>query len=125
MGITSNRNKAVFSLIQYSFPKLELNSNMLTLLALSLPLSSMWSAAATKHGFESNSARHLWAGPSKTFINPSKASNGSFSQPSSLTGAALMSEKGTTDPVDRLYPELADPGRIAVNRNFSLSRDMA
>ncbi|KAF3491052.1 mating-type alpha-pheromone receptor PreB [Arthroderma uncinatum] len=120
---------AIMSILQYFIPEFEINTNILTLLALSLPLTTLWSAAAVRHIHNDNNhgpGRHIWGGSSgKYFFDQSKNSGGSFSHPAStLVGTMNGSEKiKSADHFDRLYPELNDAGPIAVDRNFSVTGD--
>ncbi|KAK2827861.1 hypothetical protein FQN49_007270 [Arthroderma sp. PD_2] len=119
---------AIMSVLQYFIPEFEINTNLLTLLALSLPLTTLWSAAAVRHGHNNNhgSSPHFWGGSSEKYlIDQSKNSGGSFSHPTStLVGTMQGAEKiKSADYFDRLYPEINDPGHIAVDRNFSITSD--
>lgn len=117
---------AIMSILQYFIPEFEVNTNILTLLALSLPLTTLWSAAAVRHGHNKNqgSGRHFWGGSSeKSLFDHNKTSGGSFSHPTStLIGSMPGPEKvKSADHFDRLYPELHDTGNITIERNFSVT----
>lgn len=114
------------SLLQYFIPEFEVNTNILTLLALSLPLTTLWSAAAVRHGHNHNhgSGRHFWGGSSeKSLFDHNKTSGGSFSHPTSTLIGSMQGPKKikSADHFDRLYPDLHDTGKITVERNFSIS----
>ncbi|KAM5445314.1 pheromone alpha factor receptor [Microsporum audouinii] len=117
---------AIMSILQYFIPEFEINTNILTLLALSLPLTTIWSAAAIRHGHnhKHGSGRHFWGGSSeKSLFDRNKISGGSFSHPTStIVGSMQGPEKvKSADHFDRLYPELHDTDNIAIERNFSVT----
>ncbi|PGH23063.1 hypothetical protein AJ80_02836 [Polytolypa hystricis UAMH7299] len=111
---------AIFAMLQYVFPKAETTSNVLTAVVISLPLSSLWASAATKHSFEtvnSTPHRHLWPSPTPQTNTSDRSRQNSTIQPSISTRFGSTSQ----DPVDRLYPELEDGYEAKTERNSSLA----
>lgn len=114
---------AVCSIIQYFIPVSEMNSNVLTLVAVSLPLSSLWAAAATRHSFETvNSSRqhHLWTGASHNTNTPNDNPKGNPSSQSITARANSTAPTLTPEQLDRMYPELETGNGISVERKFSI-----
>ncbi|KAK2739973.1 hypothetical protein FQN57_006292 [Myotisia sp. PD_48] len=119
---------AIFSVLEYFVPQFEINANVFTLLALSLPLTTLWSAAAIKHGHEADmsSRKRFWAGPRNDSQTTRQGSGAAtvYSQPSStMTGTTFGHEKDPLAQFDRLYPDAGNEKHITVDRNFSLSSD--
>ncbi|PGH09479.1 pheromone alpha factor receptor [Blastomyces parvus] len=98
---------AIFSIIQYPFPLYEMNSNVLTLVAIFLPLSSLWAAAATKSSFETlNSGPHqyLWSSERSNSTSSAGTHPGNFSHnQSTLRSGGSVATTLSPDQLDRLY----------------------
>ncbi|PGH34556.1 pheromone alpha factor receptor [[Emmonsia] crescens] len=101
---------AIFSIIQYPIPLYEMNSNLLTLVAIFLPLSSIWAAAATKHSFETMTSgphQYLWSSERTNSTSSETKQQGSFSQnQSTLRSGGSVATTLSPDQLDRLYTGL-------------------
>ncbi|OJD18702.1 hypothetical protein AJ78_01317 [Emergomyces pasteurianus Ep9510] len=101
---------AIFSIIQYPIPLYEMNSNLLTLVAIFLPLSSLWAAAATKHSFETMTSgphQFLWSSERNNSTSTETRKQDSFSQnQSTLRSGGSVATTLSPDQLDRLYTGL-------------------
>ncbi|EKV16094.1 Pheromone receptor 2 [Penicillium digitatum] len=87
MGCQTMVVPAIFSIIQYYIIVPELASNVVTLVVISLPLSSIWAGAALEHSRRSRSQDHqrrrnLWralVGGAESVLSPTKDSPTSLS----------------------------------------------
>ncbi|KAJ5940608.1 hypothetical protein N7516_000776 [Penicillium verrucosum] len=87
MGCQTMVVPAIFSIIQYYITVPELASNVVTLVVISLPLSSIWAGAALEHSRRSGSQDHqrrpnLWralVGGADSILSPTKDSPTSLS----------------------------------------------
>jgi pheromone alpha factor receptor len=104
--------------MQYFVPVPEMNSNVLTLLAISLPLTSIWASAAIKHSFETVDSvphRHLWSGTAS-----SASPNGSGQMGSEISQYTTTTASLKPYHLDRLYPELEAGIAIDTDLNFNI-----
>lgn len=115
---------AIFSIVQYLVVVPELNSNILTLVTISLPLSSIWAGAALDaRGTNSTSAprRNLWRALIFTADNttkrtvPTKQISSSMS-PSSAAETLCYSEH----PASKPSQDCNAPFEIAVEHDISI-----
>ncbi|KAK2786719.1 hypothetical protein FQN52_007727 [Onygenales sp. PD_12] len=101
---------AICCMIQFSYPQLELNTNALTIMAISLPLSSLWAAATIKHTIETaNSTPHQYLWPSSrnnSVVVESKPGSFSGQATTVRSGGSVAASSLSPDQLDRLYPEL-------------------
>ncbi|OQD96697.1 hypothetical protein PENSOL_c015G10315 [Penicillium solitum] len=95
MGCQTMVVPAIFSIIQYYITVPELASNVVTLVVISLPLSSIWAGAALEHSRRSGSQDHrrrpnLWralVGGAESVLSPKEDSPTSLS---SMTAAQTL-----------------------------------
>ncbi|OJD22897.1 hypothetical protein ACJ73_05749 [Blastomyces percursus] len=91
-------------------PDYEMNSNLLTLVAIFLPLSSLWATAATKSSFETlNSGPHqyLWSSERSNSTSSATRHPDSFSQSQpTLRSRGSVATTISPDQLDRLYTDL-------------------
>ncbi|EEH23583.1 hypothetical protein PABG_05794 [Paracoccidioides brasiliensis Pb03] len=102
---------AIFSILQYPLPKYEMNSNLFTLVAIFLPLSSLWASVATKSSFEtSSSGRHQYLWPSEQSNNVTNSEikyQVSFSQNhTTLRSGGSVATTLSPDRLDPVYCEV-------------------
>ncbi|EEH07026.1 mating-type alpha-pheromone receptor PreB [Histoplasma capsulatum G186AR] len=101
---------AIFSIIQYPIPLYEMNSNVFTLVAIFLPLSSLWAAAATKHSFEtltSGPHQYLWSSERSNSTSSATGHQGSLCQnQSTIRSGGSVATSLSPDQLDRLYTGL-------------------
>ena len=110
--------------MQYFTAVPEMSSNVLTLVAISLPLSSMWATAALENSHDTTDSGKFWASSSsnssRQYTAPLGTSHTECSLPGSLTHPKPMS---ATD-IDRhrnMYPDLEAGDVIQVDRQFSVA----
>ncbi|KAI1909253.1 pheromone alpha factor receptor [Ophidiomyces ophidiicola] len=109
---------AIMSILQYFVEVTEMPPLVLSLVVLSLPLSSMWAAQATKNSFD---AIQGFSEPRPLF------GPGSEKTKTTTQGSMAMNipkRQLTADQLDRLYPEL-ETGEIHVERDFTIRSDTA
>ncbi|WEW58377.1 pheromone alpha factor receptor [Emydomyces testavorans] len=114
-------NVAIFSILQYFVKAAEMSPLVLTLVALSLPLSSMWAAQAVKNSFESDRGESQ---PRPLFANGSSERTYGSGTLGSMAATLVPKRHLTAEQLDRLYPEL-EAGDIHVERDFTISSDKA
>ncbi|KAJ5422750.1 Fungal pheromone mating factor STE2 GPCR [Penicillium cf. griseofulvum] len=128
MGCQTMVVPAIFSIIQYYITVPELTSNVVTLVVISLPLSSIWAGAALEHSRRTGSQEHprrrnLWrslVGGAGSLLSPTKESPTSLS---AMTAAQTLCysdhtmRKGSYNSrdTDAFYG-------IAVEHNISIDR---
>jgi pheromone alpha factor receptor len=128
MGCQTMVVPAIFSIIQYYITVPELTSNVVTLVVISLPLSSIWAGAALEHSRRTGSQerprrRNLWrslVGGAESLLSPTKDSPTSLS---AMTAAQTLCysdhtmSKGSYNSrdTDAFYG-------IAVEHNISIDR---
>ncbi|KAJ5360975.1 Fungal pheromone mating factor STE2 GPCR [Penicillium concentricum] len=128
MGCQTMVVPAIFSVIQYYITVPELSSNVVTLVVISLPLSSIWAGAALEHARRTGSQeyprrRNLWGslvGGAESVLSPTKDSPTSLS---AMTAAHTLCysdhtmSKGSYNSrdTDAFYG-------IAVEHNISIDR---
>lgn len=116
---------AIFAILQFITSVHQINSNILTLVVISLPLSSLW-AAAVLHSRQSPSSDRAGSRPKPWEIlvsdSAASASIESAARPFPMASKILSSssEAAPADNVDLLYPDLESGSAIAVQRDFSV-----
>ncbi|KAL1960613.1 hypothetical protein VTO42DRAFT_7192 [Malbranchea cinnamomea] len=112
---------AIFSIVTYFVSEFELNQNVLTLMAISLPLTSIWATTAVKHQHQENMTdpesqrRRLWEGT----ISGGSLDKTSF--PVKTFHGCESSSDGTL--LGRSTPDLERASDLHAARNFSLSSE--
>ncbi|KAJ5950153.1 Fungal pheromone mating factor STE2 GPCR [Penicillium vulpinum] len=128
MGCQTMVVPAIFSIIQYYITVPELASNVVTLVVISLPLSSIWAGAALDHARRSGSQDHqrrrnLWrslVGGAESILSPTKDSPTSLSAMTAAQNLCYSDHtvsKGSNNSrdTDAFYG-------IAVEHNISIDR---
>ncbi|KAL1963098.1 hypothetical protein VTN77DRAFT_8744 [Rasamsonia byssochlamydoides] len=130
MGCQTMIVPAIFSILQYVTSVPEINSNIFTLVVISLPLSSLWAAAALRSkecpvgsGSGYGSGRKLW----NVLLSGSTSStrNDSVARPLQLAAQCVPSSTPPTDHMDLLYPELESGNLIAVQHDFTVENSQS
>ncbi|KAJ5155114.1 Fungal pheromone mating factor STE2 GPCR [Penicillium coprophilum] len=128
MGCQTMVVPAIFSIIQYYIIVPELTSNVVTLVVISLPLSSIWAGAALEHARRAGSQDHprrrnLWrslVGGADSILSPTKDSPTSLS---AMTAAQTLCYSDHTMTKGSYNSRDTDAFYgIAVEHNISIDR---
>ncbi|KAJ5815816.1 Fungal pheromone mating factor STE2 GPCR [Penicillium robsamsonii] len=128
MGCQTMVVPAIFSIIQYYITVPELASNVVTLVVISLPLSSIWAGAALEHARRTGSQdyphrRNLWrnlVGGAESILSPTKGSPTSLS---AMTAAQTLCYSDHTMTKGSYNSRDTDAFYgIAVEQNISIDR---
>lgn len=114
---------AIFSIIQYLVVVPELSSNLLTLVAISLPLSSIWAGAALdRRGTNSTSAprRNLWKKLAYGVDSTLKGTSPSKQMSSSVTPSSAAETLCYADHPSKPSQDSETPFGIAVEHDISI-----
>lgn len=125
--------------MQYWVPIPEMNQNVLTLMAISLPLTSIWATTAVKHSHQAaqptpdSQRRRLWTGTigsggqhhSSAAADTFKKSSNNLFQPSMSDNSTLAATASVSEQIDRMYPDLesGNGSGIHVSRHYSVNSD--
>ncbi|KAL1999686.1 hypothetical protein VTN02DRAFT_4160 [Thermoascus thermophilus] len=124
MGCQTMIVPASFSIMQYYIPVPEMESNVLTLVAISLPLSSMWAASALHSQSESTGdsteRRKLW-NPFSSLSSDASRQWSIFKNSSSTVTHIRSVSRANLTTLGRLSPDTEAGKGIGVHRDFSVS----
>lgn len=107
---------AIFSILQYAIIVPELSSNVVTLVTISLPLSSIWAGTTLDHvrsGSDSSSGQRLWN--LLSFGESNKSRQMSMGSSEAATSNTCYSTSGS-----KQHPDYEMDNAICVEREISI-----
>ncbi|KKK14404.1 hypothetical protein P175DRAFT_0515670 [Aspergillus ochraceoroseus IBT 24754] len=118
MGCQTMVIPAVFSIVHYATTVPELSSNVLTLVTLSLPLSSIWAGTTLDRSSSTSARRNLWQVLSFSDTSRSKQTSSSSSSSGVKSCTKCYSD---SHPADKKGSGLTSPYEIAVEHDILVS----